>query len=118
MKSINEFVNIHLHKAPVDGRKQINGLAAIVEAAMSQSPFGGGLFVFTTKRRDVIKLLYWNRSGFALWIYRLEKEKFCWPSKIDEDVIAVTSRELDWLLEGLDIRRIKPHETLSYSSVS
>ena len=118
MKSIHEFINVQLHKAPVDGRKQINGLAAIVQGAMSQNPFGDSLFVFTTKRRDVVKLLYWNKSGFALWMHRLEEEKFRWPSKIDGDVITLSSRELEWLLQGYDIRRMKPHATLAYSSVS
>ena len=118
MKSIHDFGSIFLHKATVDGRKQINGLAAIVESAMGQSPFGGGLFVFTTRRRDYVKLLYWNRSGFALWMHRLEEEKFRWPTKMDGDVIALTSQQLEWLIEGYDIMRMKPHATLAYSAVS
>ena len=118
MKSIHDFSSIFLHKAPIDGRKQINGLASIVEAAMGQSPFSGGLFVFTTRRRDFVKILYWNRSGFALWMHRLEKEKFHWPRKLDGDVIELTSQQLSWLIDGYDITRMKPHATLAYSSVS
>lgn len=118
MRSIRDFGSIFLHKAPVDGRKQINGLAAIVESQMGQSPFGGALFVFTTKRRDFVKLLYWNKSGFALWMHRLEEEKFRWPKKMDGDVIALTPQQLEWLIEGYDIVRMKPHATLAYSAVS
>lgn len=118
MKSVRDFGTILLHKAPVDGRKQINGLAAIVEGAMGQSPFGGALFVFTTKRRDFVKLLYWNKSGFALWMHRLEEEKFRWPKKLDGDVVQLSPQQLEWLIEGYDIVRMKPHATLAYSAVS
>lgn len=116
MRSIHDFQDIYLHKASVDGRRQINGLASIVEASMGQRPFSGALFVFTSRRRDTVKLLYWNRSGFALWMHRLEKEKFRWPSKMDGDTISLSSQELSWLLDGYDISRMKPHATLKYSS--
>lgn len=118
MRSIREFPEIMLHKAPVDGRKQINGLTAIVHGVMEQDPFSSCLFIFTTKRRDVIKLLYWNKSGFALWIHRLEKEKFRWPSKMDGKTINLSPQQLEWLLEGYDLMRMKPHAALVYSSVS
>lgn len=118
MKSIRDFGSILMHKAPVDGRKQINGLAAIVEGAMGRSPFDGALFVFTTKQRDVVRLLYWNKSGFALWMHRLEEEKFRWPKKMDGDVVSLSPQQLEWLIEGYDIVRMKPHATLAYSAVS
>lgn len=118
MKSIHQFGSIFLHRAPVDGRKQINGLAAIVQCGMGHSPFSGSLFVFTTRRRDFVKLLYWNRSGFALWTHRLEKEKFRWPLKMEGDVITLSSQQLEWLIEGYDITRMKPHATLAFSAVS
>lgn len=117
MKSIRDFGLILMHKAPVDGRKHINGLSALVESAMGQSPFGGALFVFTTKRRDMVKLLYWNKSGFALWMMRLEQERFRWPKKMDGDVVELSAQQLEWLLEGYDIVRMKPHATLAYSAV-
>lgn len=118
MKSIHEFSEIFLHRAAVDGRKAINGLSIIVQAAMKQSPFAGGLFVFTNKRRDVVRILYWDKSGYALWMKRLEEEKFRWPVKMTSDVVTLSSTELSWLLDGLDITRMKPHQTLIYSHVS
>jgi transposase len=118
MRSIHEFNEIFLHRAPVDGRKAINGLAAIVQAGMNSLPFGGGLFVFTNRRRDVVRILYWDRSGYALWMKRLEEEKFQWPIKSKESVIVLSSMQLAWLLDGLDITRMKPHQTLSFSAVS
>lgn len=118
MKSMHDFGAIFLHKVPVDGRKQINGLAAIVESEMGHSPFGGALFVFTTRRRDFVKLLYWDKTGFALWIKRLEEERFRWPLKMDGEVLTLTTEQLSWLLDGIDIARMRPHATLAYSAVS
>jgi transposase len=118
MKGLRAFGEIFLHKAPVDGRKQINGLAQIVQGAMGKNPFDGALFAFTTRRRDFVKLLYWNRSGFALWIMRLEEERFRWPSKMEGDVVTLSSSQLELLLEGYDIMRMKPHQALAYSAVS
>jgi len=118
MKSVHDFGEIYLCKQPVDGRKQINGLSSFIEHHMRHKPFDGALFVFTTRRRDYLKLLYWDKSGFALWMKRLEKEKFSWPRKMDGEVISLTANQLAWLLDGYDILRLKPHETLLYSSVS
>lgn len=118
MKSMHDFDSVLLHKTPVDGRKQINGLAAIVENAMGHNPFCGSLFAFTTRRRDFVKLLYWDKTGFSLWVKRLEEEKFRWPLKMDGDVVTLTTVQLSWLLDGIDIMRMKPHATLAYSAVS
>jgi transposase len=118
MKSIHEFSEIYLHKGTVDGRKAINGLSMIVQASMNKSPFRGGLFVFTNRRRDMVRILYWDRSGYALWMKRLEKEIFRWPLKVESDVMTLSSLQLSWLLDGLDITRMKTHETLNYSAVS
>lgn len=118
MKSIHDFENILLHKAPVDGRKMINGLAALCESQLGLNPFSGGIFVFINKRRDVIKLIYWDRSGFALWMKRLEEEKYRWPLKVEGDTVTLTSEQLYWLLDGIDITRMKPHATLAYTAVS
>jgi transposase len=115
---VRDFGEIFLHKAAVDGRKQINGLAQIVQGAMGKSPFGGALFVFTTRHREYVKLLYWNKSGFALWSYRLEEEKFRWPTKMDGDVIELSAQQLESLLQGYDIAPMRPHATLVYSAVS
>jgi transposase len=118
VRSIHDFSKVYLHRIPVDGRKQINGLASIVEHEMEFSPFDEILFAFTNRRRRVIKILYWDRTGFALWMKRLEEDRFRWPLKMEEKTVTLTSGQLAWLLEGIDITRLKPHETLSYGSVS
>jgi transposase len=76
------------------------------------------LFVFCNRRRDKLKILYWERSGFVLWYKRLEKERFPWPRRDPEGVLQISGRELNWLLDGIDLFRIRPHEILSYESVA
>jgi transposase len=97
-------------------RKSINGLSVLVEEVLAQDPFSAQLFVFCNRKRDKVKILYWERSGFVLWYKRLEKQRFPRP-RAGESVLRVTGRELNWLLDGIDWFRLKPHEILSYESV-
>jgi transposase len=57
---------VYLHRAPIDFRKSIDGLATLVEQELGLSPFGTALYVFINRRRDKIKALYWHRNGFCL----------------------------------------------------
>jgi transposase len=98
-----------------DMRKSINGLAVTVERAMGHNPFSGDLFVFCNRRRNMIKILYWDKNGFALWHKRLEKHRFHWPTTTDE-VISLSTKELEWLLAGLDFMRA--HVQLHYRFAS
>ena len=108
---------VYLCRDPVDFRKQINGLSALVEQELEQPLFDDALFVFTNRARDKLKVLYWHRNGFCLWQKRLEKHRFAWPLAQDiETTFQMTSRELEWLIEGFDIWREKPHETLHYQT--
>ena len=86
MKMFVEPPAIYLYKQPVDFRKSINGLSAIVEAEMDRSPFSGAVFVFCNRQRDKVRALYWDKTGFCLWYKRLEKNKFKWPRKVKGDV--------------------------------
>ena len=108
-------VDVWLHRAPVDFRKQINGLVILVEQELGADPFAKRLYAFTNRRRDRVRLLYWDRNGFALWLKRLEKDRFPWPER-GEEVTQVGSRELSWLLDGLDFFALRPHDELSYAS--
>jgi len=108
---------VYLCKVAVDFRKGINGLSILVESTLELSPFSEHLFVFINKTRDKIKILYWERSGFCLWQKRLEKEKFKWPRHCEETVIKLTGQQLNWLLDGYDLRQMKAHAKLNYDSV-
>lgn len=110
--------SVYLCRAPVDFRKQIDGLAAIVEQALEMNPFEARLFVFVNRQRTRIKALYWHRNGFCLWQKRLEKQHFAWPETgANELTCTLTMQELEWLLEGFDLWANKPHKTLHFQSV-
>ena len=98
-------------------RKSINGLSILVEQSLALDPFGPMLFVFCNRKRDKVKILYWERSGFVLWYKRLEKARFPWPDAQGDAVVAMTGRELNWLLDGIDVFGLKPHEEVSFETV-
>lgn len=118
MMEWSDSVEIYLHRDPVDFRKSINGLCVIVDEAMGLASCSGALFVFCNRKRDKLKALYWDKTGFALWYKRLEQDKFKWPRKEIQKTITVTAEQWDWLLRGLDIARFKPHDTLHFSAVN
>src|SRR3970040_2081776 len=107
---------VYLAIGNTDMRKAINGLSILVESRFSLDPFSGHLFVFTNRRKNILKILYWDRNGFCLWQKRLEKHRFRWPDSYNE-VVEIEGRELSWLLEGLDTRGVKAHDRLSYTSL-
>jgi transposase len=116
MKSATAFAKCYLHREAVDFRKWIDGLAAIVKAEMQLDPYGAYVFAFTNRRRDKIKCLYWDRTGYAIWYKRLEEQRFQWPKRGDETVVTLTPQQFDWLLDGYDVTRMRPHETLSFAA--
>ncbi|HHY0447936.1 TPA: IS66 family insertion sequence element accessory protein TnpB [Vibrio parahaemolyticus] len=108
MKRMLRAPDIYLYCESVDFRKSINGLATIIEND-TDIPLGtGALFLSTNKQRDKLKVLYWNKTGFALWYKRLEKAKFKWPTKEQNQVFTLTQFELDRLLSGFTIIDHKP----------
>jgi len=112
----DKHVPIYLHRDAVDFRKAINGLSIIVQEQMKLSPFDAALFVFCNKRRTQLKVLYWDKTGFALWQKRLEEARFKWPQKLSTSTIILTHEQWLWLLRGVDITRIKPHKSLTYTA--
>ncbi|MCP4887188.1 MAG: IS66 family insertion sequence element accessory protein TnpB, partial [Planctomycetaceae bacterium] len=74
---------VYLCAQPVDFRKSINGLSAMVELEFDLDPFAEALFVFCNRQRDKVKILYWEKNGFCLWYKRLEKDRFKWPKELE-----------------------------------
>ncbi len=98
-------------------RKSINGLSILVEQSLELDPFSRALFVFCNRKRDKIKLLYWERTGFVLWYKRLEKNRFAWLPVGSADVVSMSAQELNWLLDGIDVFSMKPHDAVSFETV-
>ncbi len=101
----------------VDMRKAMDGLSILVQEVLHQNPLSGHLFVFTNRRGDKLKILYWDRNGFCLWYKRLEKCRFRLP-KMPGEVYTVNVTELGMLLEGIDLRHQRRLASLDYERVN
>ena len=110
-----QMPRIYLYREPVDFRKSYRGLAAIVEQELGHNPFEGALYAFTNRRRDKIKLLYWEDNGFVLYYKSLAEEKFYWPKGKDE-VLTLSGQQINWLLDGYDLGAMKGHRKLQYEA--
>jgi transposase len=83
---------------------RICGLSGIVQTALEQSPFSGQVFVFLSKRGDLIKILWWDGDGLCLFAKRLERGRFFWPQAAS-GTVSLTQAQLAMLLKGIDWRR-------------
>ncbi len=106
-------VRVYIAPGVTDMRKSINGLSLLVADQLELNPLSGHLFAFCNRKRDMVKILYWDRNGFCLWHKRLEKDRFRWPETA-EDVLAVHGYELVWLLDGLNLDQQLAHQRLEY----
>jgi transposase len=106
MLSLASTLRIFLAVEPADMRKGFDGLGHLVRDRIDQDPLSGHLFVFRNRRRDRIKILYWDRDGLALWYKRLEKGTFRFPEAKDGHV-EVTPAEIAAILEGIDLSRAR-----------
>lgn len=97
-------VRIYFATELADMRKGIDGLRAIVESELRHDPFGGHLFVFVGKSRDKVKILFWDRSGFVLYLKRLEKGRFQLPVVAPgRQHVEMEPAQLAMLLDGIDL---------------
>ena len=102
MLSLPPSVRVFVCTAPTDMRKSFDALCAVVQTVLRQDPFSGHLFVFLSRRRDKVKILYWDRSGFFLLYKRLEEGTFWMPERGE-----IGSRELMMVLEGIDAAAVR-----------
>jgi len=109
---LDEGLKVYLHRAPVDFRLNINGLAALVQQALGLDPFAACIYVFSNRRRDRVKVLGWDRNGFWLLLKRLEQDRFSWPR--EAAVATLTVEQLHWLLEGIDLAAVRRHPQREY----
>ena len=116
MFRLDPGLKVHVHRDAVDGRKSINGLAAIVEQALGLDPFAPAVYVFCNRRRDRIKLLLWDRNGFWLMFKRLEADRFAWPR--EAAVLELSVEQLHWLLDGIDLSAMHKHPQRTYARAS
>jgi transposase len=102
-------VRVYLATAPCDMRRSFDGLHALVSAVLDLDAFAGHLFVFANRRRDRMKILYWDRDGFAIWSKRLEEGTYAMPFAETETETRreITAAELGALLSGIDLSQAR-----------
>ena len=104
MISLPHTVRVFLHTPATDLRKGFDALCGLVSAAFGQDPTSGHLFLFINRRRDRIKILYWDRDGLAIWYKRLEIGSFQIPATATDAVsIEMTPTQLSLILSGIDL---------------
>ena len=92
-----------------DLRKSIDGYASIIQDNFNINPMTAALYLFCNKQKNKLKILYWDKDGFWLLYKRLEKSKFRWPKTLDE-IKMISKKQLEWLLEGLEIEQKYYHQ--------
>jgi transposase len=104
-------LRVCLAAGPADLRRSFEGLALLVKEALKEDERSSQIFVFTNKRRDRIRLLYWDGTGLWLMTKRLEQGTFAWPQVPDGAAkIQLRSEALEMLLSGIDLKgaRMRP----------
>jgi transposase len=110
MLSLPSSVRIFLCLEPADMRRSFDGLAAVAEEVVGESPLSGHLFVFRNRRSDRVKVLYWDRDGYAIWYKRLEEGTFRFPTSLNAasaQRAEVKASDLMMLLDGVDLLSVK-----------
>ena len=96
-------VRIFLCTRPTDLRKSFDGLTGLVQECFGQDPLTGHLFLFLNRRRDRIKILYFDRDGLAIWYKRLEAGSYQIPQAGGQDSVELQPAQLAMLLSGIDL---------------
>lgn len=108
MMHLPASVRVYLCTSPCDMRRSFDGLHALVTNSLQLDALAGHLFVFSNRRRDQIKILYWDRDGFAVWAKRLEEGTYAMPfTERGEPRREITAQELGALLSGIDLSQAK-----------
>lgn len=108
-------VRIFLCTRPVDLRKSFDGLTGLVRDCFGQDPLSGHLFLFLNRRRDRLKILYFDRDGLAIWYKRLEAGSFQMP-QVTEDGVELQPAQLAMLLSGIDLRTARQRKRFQLAS--
>lgn len=117
MFRLDANLRVYLHREPIDFRAGMNSLVTLVEQSMQLDPFARAVYVFRNRQANRLKLLLWERNGFWLMIRRLEADRFAWPRR-QQAVIELTTEQLHWLLDGIDIEAMRGHPVRRYRHAS
>jgi transposase len=113
--TLSSAVRIFLCTRPTDMRKSFDGLTGLVQECFRQDPLTGHLFLFVNRRRDRIKILYFDRDGLAIWYKRLEAGSFEMPLAAEKDGIELRPAQLAMILSGIDMRSARQRKRFQHA---
>lgn len=104
MLTIHGNSRLFFCQEPVNMRKSFEGLSAIVEQLFPNELLSGAFFIFLNRRKDQMKVLFWDKDGLVIWFKRLEKGSFAWKW---QEKMSLDRREFLMLLEGVTPKRLQ-----------
>lgn len=109
MFTIASSLEVYVCTSPIDMRKSFYSLSAVVETVMNKNPLSGHLFVFLNKRKNMVKVLFWDRSGYCIFYKRLESGTFTMQKDVKSGIYkeSIAVPELSLMLEGIDLSSAK-----------
>ena len=115
MIQLSSVVRIFLCTRPTDMRKGFDGLTGLVQECFDQDPLTGHLFLFVNRRRDRIKILYFDRDGLAIWYKRLEAGSFEIPHASERNGIELQATQLALILSGIDLKTARQRKRFQHA---
>lgn len=109
MLNVPTPVRVFLYTVATDMRKSFSGLHGLIVDSLRQDPLSGDWFVFLNRRRDRLKIMTWERDGFAIWYKQLQRGTFAIPAH-DGDSLTLTSQQLALILAGIDLKDTRPRK--------
>ena len=114
MLKLREDIKIYVSMEPIDARKSIDSLCAVIIESFEDNPQCGNLFIFFNKSRDKVKIIWWDANGFILHYKRLEKGRFVFPKLSGIDKLEISQTQLHGLLAGLDFLLMRHFPEINY----
>lgn len=107
MLSISSSQRYFVYSSLTDMRKGFDSLSGLVRSEFKMNPLSGDVFIFLSRTKNKIKLLQWQRDGFAIYYKRLEKGTFELPKNTSENVMLISSQKLMLIMEGIKLSSVK-----------
>jgi transposase len=116
MLALSDAQRYFLYRRPADMRRSFYSLASIVRQEMQGSALSGDIFIFLSRRRNQIKLLHWDKDGYAIYCKRLEEGSYELPLQADESTYLISRQQLLLILEGISLKQIKYRKRYSHKT--
>jgi transposase len=111
--SLDHIAEVLVRIEPIDFRKGLAGMCSEISEAFTDANDRPRLFIFTNRDRRMVRILYWDNTGYAYWHKKLEANRFLWPSQKSASVDRhISTDELRWLLSGIDIDKLEKHSPM------